>query len=967
MRAGWCCVLFFSLQVLFAGENSGLGVNIGMTLAGNGTTPIIIASIPVDGSSTSNSAPVLRATFDQDMDTTRTNTTAVYVPPGLTVSALVWIDARTLEIQTTGNISGFGAHRVDFVDRYFMSAGNMSLALNSGFAFNFISTGANDPPQIASMTATPQPVAITELVSFAATATDPDNDALTYTWNFGDGSPVSTGANVQHAYAATGAYTVTLTVSDGGFNTTQNLNVIVGDGGGRPVIVSTTPVDGSTITSNQPALRVVFNVDMDTTRTDIQQVFLPTGLTATALQWTNARTLDILYTGQLASFGAKRVDLRDGYFINPVNQSIPFGSGYSFFYGANNSAPLIASASVSPQPAAIGEPASFASTAVDPDGNALTYSWNFGDSTPAGAGANPTHVYTAVGTYTAVLTVSDGVLSTQQNVTVVVGDGGGRPVIVSTTPADGSTTSNAQPALRVVFSVDMNTTRTSVQQVVLPAGLTATALQWSTPRTLDILYTGQLTTAGAKRVDLKDNYFVNPVNQSIPTGSGYSFIFGTTAQPNGAPQIASISATPQPVAVGDTATLSVNASDPNGDALTYIWDFGDNTPSGNGPSVPHVYTAAGSYTATVTVSDGNGGSTQRTVQVIVADGGGRPIVVDSSPADGSGVTTNRPPLRVMFNVDMDTSRTDIRQVGLPAGMDATALTWIDARTLEITYTGQLDTYGAKRVDLKDGYFMNTVNQAIPLGSGFAFSYVDPNNRPFIVVSPTAEPPIAIGNNPIQFTVLAFDPDGDALTYTWDFGDGTSASGATPSHTYATNGPFVATVTANDGRGGLASASLLLSAPVVSPWTVTKASISLNFAKPGRDKVTVTGALVLPPNWDPTNKKVIVNVSGNTQTFTLNKNGQAKAGKDRFKLTRKLKKKVFLGGAVKITFTIGGALAEKLAAAGLTNADTPKAGVIRNIDMMLTLDGQPYVAQPPVQYKAKKDKNGRAKQSTPFRR
>src|SRR5205809_420745 len=50
--------------------------------------------------------------------------------------------------------------------------------------------------------------------SFSSTSTDPDGSIATYSWNFGDGSPVVTTQNPSHTYGAGGNYTVTLTVTD---------------------------------------------------------------------------------------------------------------------------------------------------------------------------------------------------------------------------------------------------------------------------------------------------------------------------------------------------------------------------------------------------------------------------------------------------------------------------------------------------------------------------------------------------------------------------------------------------------------------------------------------------------------------------------------------------------------------------------------------------------------------------------
>jgi glucose/arabinose dehydrogenase len=46
-----------------------------------------------------------------------------------------------------------------------------------------------------------------------------------------------------------------------------------------------------------------------------------------------------------------------------------------------------------------------------------------------------------------------------------------------------------------------------------------------------------------------------------------------------------------------------------------------------------------------------------------------------------------------------------------------------------------------------------------------------------------------------------DPDGDALTYSWNFGDGSSGAGKTITHTFANDGKYNVVLTVNDGRGG----------------------------------------------------------------------------------------------------------------------------------------------------------------------
>ncbi|MFD3923378.1 PQQ-dependent sugar dehydrogenase [Streptomyces sp. NPDC058595] len=64
-----------------------------------------------------------------------------------------------------------------------------------------------------------------------------------------------------------------------------------------------------------------------------------------------------------------------------------------------------------------------------------------------------------------------------------------------------------------------------------------------------------------------------------------------------------------------------------------------------------------------------------------------------------------------------------------------------------------------------------------------------------------------------------DPEGGALSYAWDFGDGTKSTDADPSHTYTEAGTYRPTLTVTDPEGLTGSASLVVTAGNTAP-TVT---------------------------------------------------------------------------------------------------------------------------------------------------
>ena len=72
----------------------------------------------------------------------------------------------------------------------------------------------NNPP-VVNIIAQPTSGAIPLEVNFGADVTDADGHNIdSYTWNFGDGTPVQSGKNVSHTFNSEGSFTVTLTAID---------------------------------------------------------------------------------------------------------------------------------------------------------------------------------------------------------------------------------------------------------------------------------------------------------------------------------------------------------------------------------------------------------------------------------------------------------------------------------------------------------------------------------------------------------------------------------------------------------------------------------------------------------------------------------------------------------------------------------------------------------------------------------
>jgi hypothetical protein len=90
------------------------------------------------------------------------------------------------------------------------------------------------------------------------------------------------------------------------------------------------------------------------------------------------------------------------------------------------------------------------------------------------------------------------------------------------------------------------------------------------------------------------------------------------AQPaNESPVISSVTANPTEIVIGDSATITAVAADPDDDPITLTWSASDGTITGSGNQVTWTSSKSGSSTINLTVSDNRGGQTTGSVTINV--------------------------------------------------------------------------------------------------------------------------------------------------------------------------------------------------------------------------------------------------------------------------------------------------------------------------------------------------------------
>ncbi|NYI03850.1 ThuA domain-containing protein [Allostreptomyces psammosilenae] len=393
----------------------------------------------------------------------------------------------------------------------------------------------------------------------------------------------------------------------------------------------------------------------------------------------------------------------------------------------------------------------------DPDGTPVTVSWDFdGDGTEDSTEAAPTHTYTEAGRYTARLTVTDAHgRSAVSNLEIVAGNTA--PTIEVQAPANGGFFEFGDTIAYEVTVTDPEDGEVDCQEVVVQPGLGH-----------DEHSHGYEQYRGCTGV------FPLPGDEGH-TGAN---IFGT------------VTVTYTDHGAGDAPALTSQAVlvlQPKHREAEYF---------------------------------------DTTGRLSSAPSGGEPGVRAETTGDTAGGGQN-----IGYIEDGDwwawdpANLTNIEEVSLRAASPTAGAT-VEVRTgdpetgptvatIQVEPTGAWQTYQDFRAAVSGEtatssgplYFVKTTGELNVNWVDFVGRGVTENQRPDVRL--TADPVRGTAPLEVDFSAEASDPDGDALSYAWTFGDGGTATGADTTHTYTRAGEYRAQVTVTDARGARSSQSVAI--------------------------------------------------------------------------------------------------------------------------------------------------------------
>jgi len=434
------------------------------------------------------------------------------------------------------------------------------------------------------------------------------------------------------------------------------------------------------------------------------------------------------------------------------------------------SAAVTASFVFSPTTPAINQDIYFDAAASRPtDG---TFTWDFGDGA-TGTGLTPAHLYDVAGTYTVTLTVRNAL---------------GQSASLSRTVTVAASSSSVSASF--VFSPTAPAVNQDIYFDAAASRPTNATFDWNfgdgSAAESGVAPIHRYTQAGTYTVVLNVS---NAFGQTATTTRTIT-VSATSSQVT-----ASFTFSPVNPAVNQDVFFNASASRPT-DA-TYSWAYGDGSSAGSGVMPSHRYTQAGTYTVTLTVINtlGQSATTSRTLTVTPTS----PGVTASFTFSPTAPAINQ---IVYLNASASTpvSATYTWNFG-----DGTA------SGSGVTPTHQFAVAGTYTVTLT---VTNSTSQSATTTRSVTVTSTSPGVTASFVFSPTSP---GTGQD-VFFNASASTPA--TATFAWDYGDGSHATGVTPTHQYALAATFTVTLTVTGEGGQTATTSKTI--------TVTPTTISADF-------------------------------------------------------------------------------------------------------------------------------------------
>jgi PKD repeat protein len=628
-----------------------------------------------------------------------------------------------------------------------------------------VSDSPNAPPVLAAIG--DRSVNELELLSFTATATDTDGDPVTF--SLGAGAPTGAAITAGGDFTWTpteaqgpGVFPVTVIVSDGTIEDSETIDVTVNEVNVAPVLAP--------IGDQSGAVGVPVTFDANATDADLPANTLTFSLDAGAPA---GATIDPA-TGEFSwtptasgSFPVTVVVTDNG------TPSLSDSEAITITVSADNAPPVLDA--IGNKTVDEGSLLAFTATANDTDGDPITFSLGAGapDGAAITAGGDFTWTPTEAqgpGVFSIIVIASDGTLQDSETIDVTVNELniapvldpiGDRTVDEGTLLSFNATATDADlPANPLIFTLGAGA----------PAGAAITtggAFSWTPSET--------------------DGPGVYPITIEVSDGTvpDSETINVTVNEVNQDPALAAIGNQTGTVGTAVTFTASATDADIPTNEMTFSLDAGAPAGATIDPvtgAFSFTPTSPGVFQVTVRVTD-NGSPTGEdfeTISISVDQTNEAPVL--DQPSDMT-VNEGETATQQLTATDPNGDTLTFEKVDGPDFMTVSASGLI---TLSPGFD-DAGTYPA-RVRVSDGSLTDEADFNIT---------VNAQNQ-----APTADaggPYTGTLSAPVNFDGSgSSDPDGDPLTYDWDFGDGQTGTGVTTQHTYAAEGTYTVTLTVSDG-------------------------------------------------------------------------------------------------------------------------------------------------------------------------